>query len=63
MGAWLRVGRLTDLSGLVALSNMHRFSLDRPTPVMKVEGISRVDGVQSLNFERQLMGNTLQVVE
>ena len=29
--------------------------------VMKVEGISRVDGVQSLNFERQLMGNTLQV--
>ena len=31
--------------------------------VMKVEGISRVDGVQSLNFERQLMGNTLQVVE
>ena len=45
VGAWLRVGRLTDLSGLVALSNMHRFSLDRPTPVMKVEGISRVDGV------------------
>lgn len=32
VGAWLRVGRLTDLSGLVALSNMHRFSLDRPTP-------------------------------
>ena len=31
--------------------------------VMKVEGKSRVDGVQSLNFERQLMGNILQVVE